>query len=153
MSSMFCRAGAAFGSLCLLGLPVVLEAAGPAGACPAPWWVWAVFGGLLLPWIPILLVGRKVYVTFDDGIDDRPYLQQYKRGQKVKRPDAFSKPGFCIEGWYRSKKFESAKKWDFGDKISRSMVLHAKWVPQPDPAAASYSPGPPRPDENGGAGA
>ena len=96
-------------------------------SCPPPWWMWALLAGLLLPWIPFLLFRRNVTVTFDDGIDDRPYLQKYKKGQKIKPPEAFNRPGYEIEGWYRSKKYEKKKKWDFRDKVQTSMTLHAKW--------------------------
>ena len=96
-------------------------------ACPPPWWMWAIIGGLLLPWIPFLLFRRSVIITFDDGVDDRPYQQKYKKGQKIILPDAFHRPGYYVEGWYRSKKYDKRKKWDFGDKIQTSMTLHAKW--------------------------
>ena len=95
--------------------------------CPPPWWMWAIFGGLLFPWIPFLLFRRKVIVTFDDGIDDKPYQQKYTRGDKINIPDAFNRPGYYIEGWYRSKSYEKEKKWDFESKIKTSMTLHAKW--------------------------
>ena len=99
----------------------------PEPDCPPPWWMWAILAGLLLPWLPLLLFRRNVIITFDDGIDDRPYLQKYKKGQKIVVPDAFNRPGYYIEGWYRSKKYEKKKKWDFRDKVQRSMTLHAKW--------------------------
>lgn len=118
-------------SLYVFGAPQQLGFQEPqAVACPPPWWMWALLAGLLLPWIPFLLFRRNVIVTFDDGLDDRPYLQKYKKGQKIVPPEAFNRPGYEIEGWYRSKKYEKKKKWDFNHKVQTSMTLHAKWEPE-----------------------
>ena len=140
-SRLFLKLVIVFAALILLGTSMYVFAGGqphlgfgaPAPDCPPPWWMWAVLAGLLLPWIPFLLFRRNVIVTFDDGVDDRPYQQKYKKGQKVVVPDAFHRPGYYIEGWYRSKQYEKKKKWNFKDKIERSMTLHAKWEPDGTP--------------------
>ena len=98
-----------------------------SNSCPPPWWLWPLMAGLLLPWIPFLLWRRKITIAFESGVDDKPYLQKYSRGQKIVPPDAFQREGYEIEGWYRSKKFEKRKKWDFRDKVNTSMTLFAKW--------------------------
>ena len=137
-SKLYLKSASVLMVLVMLGTSMHVFAGGlgfqpPEPDCPTPWWMWALLAGLLLPWIPFFLFRKNVIITFDDGIDDRPYQQKYKKGQKIIIPDAFSRPGYFIEGWYRSKKYEKKKKWDFRDKIQRSMTLHAKWEPDGTP--------------------
>ena len=95
---------------------------------PTPWWVWPLFGGMLLPWLIPLFRRRVLKVTFETGIDERNYFQEYDRGDKVVEPEGFEKDAWLLEGWYLNKKCSERKKWDFNKKLRRKITLYAKWV-------------------------
>ena len=141
-SRLFLKIAFVLGALVLLGTSIYVFAGTPQlgfqtpqpDNCPPPLWMWFIIAGLLLPWIPFLLLRRQVTVTFDNGIISRPYQQKYKKGEKVVAPEVFSNPGHYIEGWYRSEKYEEKQKWDFNDKVRKNMVLYAKWEPEGTPA-------------------
>ena len=137
LSKMYLKTALVLLAIALLASSLYVMGAPPLGfqevepaSCPPPFWMWVLLAGLLLPWIPFLLLRRNITVTFDDGLDNRPYLQKYKKGEKVVPPEIFNRPGCKISGWYLSKKFEKKKKWDFRDKVQTSMTLHAKWEPE-----------------------
>lgn len=53
--------------------------------------------------------------------------QKVKLGQKVTRPEAPTKEGFALAGWYSD--FDMTREWDFDkDTVQGSMTLYAKWV-------------------------
>lgn len=65
-------------------------------------------------------------VTFDTDGGNTLDGQSIKAGNKVSRPTDPTKEDYTFDGWYTSKEYKTAWKWD-EDVVTKDITLYAKW--------------------------
>jgi len=93
----------------------------------------AAAGGIT--WFILWLKRRKLIVEFVLDPHEKSYYQYYKRREKLEQP-AISRDNYILEGWYildteaendPTKEAKERERWNFSDKLTKDVVLHANW--------------------------
>ena len=68
---------------------------------------------------------KSYYVRFLAGGLADPTTQAVVHGSTAVEPDV-SFPGYVLEGWYTEETFQN--RYNFNTKVTRNLLLYAKWV-------------------------
>lgn len=72
-------------------------------------------------------LGAQVYtITFDTNGGSDISSRKVMVNSTIKEPEAPTKEGFDFAGWYKDKNLET--KYDFSEKVTRSITLYAAWT-------------------------
>ena len=89
------------------------------------WWTLVHMVAMALIIVAIILVFKRLTITFDTDIDGKEFKKKVRFGNTLDYPGMPHRSGYHFDGWYTDNHFKD--KWDFDEKVYNNGKLFARW--------------------------